>query len=423
MDLFEKESPGPLADRMRPKQFSDFLGQEELIGEGKPLRSILERGATPPSMIFWGPPGSGKTTLARMISKKTSHPFVQFSAVISGIKDVKAAIEEARWKKSQEGKGTILFVDEIHRFNRAQQDAFLPHIEDGTVILVGATTENPSFEVNRALLSRCRVFTLHALDPKQMKTLLERAAKQEEWNLEEGVAELLAEIGAGDARTALNLLEVSASASGVSPVSREIVKKSAQGRTIAYDKNRDQHYDTVSAFIKSMRGSDPDATLFWLAKMIEAGEDPLFIVRRMIIFASEDIGNAEPRALMIANAVKETVAFVGMPESYYALAQGAIYLATAPKSNSAGTAYLRAKEDVQKHPNDPVPLHLRNAATSLMKEMGYGKGYEYAHNNEKGIVSHGHRPDSIEGNIYYHPTQHGFETMIRKWMDERRKSK
>jgi putative ATPase len=362
-------------------------------------------------MIFWGPPGSGKTTLARMIAEKTSHPFVQFSAVVSGIKDVKAAIEQARWKKTQDGKGTILFVDEIHRFNRAQQDAFLPHIEDGTVILVGATTENPSFEVNRALLSRCRVFPLRALEPEELETLIERAAKREGWRLEEGVPALLAEIGAGDARVALNLLEVSALAAGVSPVDREIVGQAAQGRTIAYDKNRDGHYDTISAFIKSMRGSDPDAALFWLAKMIGAGEDPLFIVRRMVIFASEDIGNAEPRALMIANAVRETVSFVGMPESSYALAQGVIYLATAPKSRSAGDALLRAKEDVEKHPNDPVPLPLRNAVTPLMKELGYGEG-----------DAHVHRPDSVEGNGYYRPGSAGFETMIRKWMEEGKRS-
>jgi putative ATPase len=395
---------------MRPKSLEEFVGQEEVV-------AVVSRLAgRPPSMILWGPPGCGKTTLARLVAEKTGLHFLQFSAVTSGIKEVKEAVEQARWRRANDGKGTILFVDEIHRFNRAQQDAFLPHVEDGTVVLVGATTENPSFEVNAPLLSRCRVFTLKPLSPEQVRGILERAATRVGARVEEGALDAISNLAQGDARAALNLLE----ACGLQ-VSAAAVREIAQRRVLLYDKDREQHYDTASAFIKSMRGSDPDAALYWLARMLDAGEDPLFVARRLVIFASEDVGNADPRGIMVAVAAKEAVHFVGMPEGFYPLAQATVYLATAPKSNAAGEAYQAAKADVGKFPNEPVPLHLRNATTGLMKSMGYGKGYEYAHDRPGAVVSHGHRPPNVEGRVYYVPTDRGYEATIKKLMEERRK--
>jgi putative ATPase len=361
-------APVPLAERMRPAAFEEVVGQEEVL---RTIGKLLQR---PPSMVLWGPPGCGKTTLARLVARHCGLPFVQFSAVTSGVKEVKEAVEQARWRRQNDGKSTLLFVDEIHRFNRAQQDAFLGPVEDGTIVLVGATTENPSFEVNAALLSRCRVFVLQPLSKDQVLGLLRKAAERQSATPEAGALEDLAELSGGDARRALNLLEMCGM-----QVTRDSVREMAQRRDLRYDKDRDQHYDIVSAFIKSMRGSDADAALYWMARMLEAGEDPLFVARRMVIFASEDVGNADPRALMLAVAAKDAVHFTGMPEGFYMLAQACTYLATAPKSNASGEAYKLAKADVERRPDEPVPLHLRNAATGLMKDLGYGKGYEYAH--------------------------------------------
>ncbi|MBI3855740.1 MAG: replication-associated recombination protein A [Planctomycetes bacterium] len=409
-DLFETKGPSPLADRMRPESLEEVVGQEEVL---RGVTKLLDR---PPSMILWGPPGCGKTTLARLIARKTGLHFLQFSAVTSGVKDVKEAIEQARWRRQNENKGTILFVDEIHRFNRAQQDAFLGPIEDGTLVLIGATTENPSFEVNAPLLSRCRVFTLKALTQDHVKTILGRAAERTGTAPGEGALDAIADLSGGDARTALNLLEMCGMR-----VSLEAVKEMAQRRVLLYDKDREQHYDTVSAFIKSMRGSDVDAALYWLARMLEGGEDPLFIARRIVIFASEDVGNADPRALMVAVAAKDAVEFIGMPEGFYPLAQAVTYVATAPKSNASGEAYKEAKADVERFPAEPVPLHLRNAVTGFMKASGYGKGYEYAHDQPGAVVGHGHRPPNVEGRAYYEPVDRGYEITIKKLMEERKK--
>jgi len=409
-DLFATKGPAPLADRMRPATLEEYVGQEEVL---QAVEKLLSR---PPSMILWGPPGCGKTTLARLVAQKTSLHFIQFSAVTSGVKDVKEAIEQARWRRQNENKGTVLFVDEIHRFNRAQQDAFLGPIEDGTIVLIGATTENPSFEINAPLLSRCRVFTLKQLTREQVLTILIRATQRIQVAPEAGALDAIADLAGGDARTALNILEMCGM-----QVSVAGVKEMAQRRTLLYDKDRDQHYDIVSAFIKSMRGSDVDAALYWLARMLESGEDPMFIARRIVIFASEDVGNADPRGLTVAVAAKDAVHFIGMPEGFYPLAQAVTYLATAPKSNASGEAYKAAKADLEKFPVEPVPLHLRNAVTGLMKASGYGKGYEYAHDKPGGVVGHGHRPPNVEGHPYYSPGDRGYELTIRKLMEERKK--
>jgi putative ATPase len=440
MELFEKSpeelaKSAPLADRMRPRTLDEVLGQDEVIGPGRPLRRILEAHAgptraLPPSMIFWGPPGSGKTTLARLVAQEAGLPFTRFSAVTSGIKEVREAIEKARERRRRDGRPLLLFVDEIHRFNRAQQDAFLPHVEDGTLVLVGATTENPSFEVNAALLSRCRVFVLKALLDEQVLELLGRALADAERGLggqriefEPGALAHVAGLSNGDARQALNLLELAVGstpeAGGAKRVTLATVRDAAQRRTVNYDRHREQHYDVVSALIKSMRGSDPDAAVYWLARMLEGGEDPLFVARRLVIFASEDVGNADPRGLMVAVAAMQAAHFVGMPEASFALSQATTYLATAPKSNASGAAYARAARDVESTRNDPVPLHLRNAATGLMRGLGWGRGYEYAHDQPGGIVTHEHLPENLAGRRYYEPTESGHEATIRKWMAER----
>jgi putative ATPase len=422
MDLFDKPSrpsasapvPPPLADRMRPLDFTEFLGQEEIIGPGTPLRQSLAAKEVP-SLILWGPPGSGKTTLARLIAREAGHDFLPFSAVTAGIKEIKEVIERARVNRELNRRRTILFIDEIHRFNRAQQDAFLPHVENGTIILIGATTENPSFEVNAALLSRCRVLVLRALAESEIRALARRAVADVERGLGRFAPTLdaeaeacLANLANGDARVALNLLELAAVSvkpgpGGTRPVSRETLAQAAQRRTLLYDRAGEGHYNTISAFIKTLRGSDPDAALYWLARMIEAGEDPLFIARRMVIFASEDVGNADPQAIQVAVAVKDAVDFVGMPEGYLPLAQGVTYLATAPKSNASYTAYLP----------------LRNPVTELMGEIGYGDGYLYPHDHPYAVVDQTYFPAGIEGSKFYFPKEVGFEREIRKRMEWR----
>lgn len=428
MDLFEKEEERegfvPLADRMRPAGLSDFVGQRHLVGEGKALRRAIESGETG-SIIFWGPPGSGKTTLAHIIAKASGAYFVGFSAVLSGVKEIRDVVQRAEEQRRLHKRKTILFVDEIHRFNKAQQDAFLPWVEKGTIILIGATTENPSFEVISPLLSRTKVYTLSPLANEDIALIMERALKDKR-----GLGDLKVEIDGealrfivnnanGDARVALNLLELSVlttseSENGSLRIALETVQDLAQRKAYLYDKAGEEHYNLISALHKSLRGSDVDASLYWLARMLEAGEDPLYVARRMVRFASEDIGNADPQALQIAVAAKEAVHFVGMPEGNIALAQAAIYLATAPKSNATYAAYAKAKEDVENTFNEAVPLHIRNPVTALMKKLGYGKGYKYPHRFPEAFVKQEYLPENLKGRVYYRPTGRGFEREIRK---------
>ncbi|HXH22821.1 MAG TPA: replication-associated recombination protein A [Dehalococcoidia bacterium] len=406
---------------MRPRTLDEYVGQDHLVGPGRILRRLIEAGQLP-SMVFWGPPGTGKTTLARIIAAMSNAHFSAVSAVSAGVGDLRRVIAEARERRPRK---TILFIDEIHRFNKAQQDAVLPFVEDGTITLIGATTENPSFEVIGPLLSRSRVFTLNALTEEQVATLIRRALSDGERGIaalnpamdDEAISALAASVG-GDARIALNALE--AAAMSVTPdeagrrvITREVVEEALQHRTYLYDRQGDAHYDTISAFIKSLRGSDPDASLYWLARMIEAGEDPLFIVRRMVILAAEDVGLADPQALSMAVACQQAVHFVGMPEGFLPMAECALYLALAPKSNSAMTAYLKAKEDVEATRNDPVPLHLRNAVTGLMRGLGYGRGYQYAHDYATGIApGQAYLPDRLKGRRYYTPRPLGREREV-----------
>lgn len=431
MELFEDKKVAPLADRMRPRSLDEFVGQQHLVGDNAPIRKVIERQQVP-SMIFWGPPGTGKTALARLVANLTNYKFINFSAVLSGVADVRKAVGEAKIASSK-GIRTILFVDEIHRFNKAQQDAFLPYVEDGTIILIGATTENPSFEVISPLLSRTIVYTFNPLSEDEIMTILKRALKEERGlskynpSLEKGILEYIARVSGGDARVALNILEFSVTTTlptnGKRVVNLDTVKDSVEKCPLIYDKKGEEHYNLISAFIKSIRGSDPDAALYWLARMLDSGEDPLFIARRMIILASEDIGNADPQALPLATACKEAVHFVGMPEGYLPLAQTAIYLACAPKSNTAYLSYNEALKDVKAMGSLPVPLHLRNAPTWLMKQLGYGKDYKYPHSYEGGYVDQEYMPKEIRGRRYYKPKDIGFEKELRKRLEEHRRRK
>ena len=426
MDLFSSttsdKAPAPLAERLRPQRLDEMVGQQHLLGGDGVLRRLIEEDQLT-SVIFWGPPGTGKTTLARVIAQTTRSRFVAFSAVLQGVKDIREVVAKAQEERNYYGKRTLLFIDEIHRFNKAQQDALLPWVENGDIILIGATTENPSFEVNSALLSRSRVFVLEPLAKDEIETLLQKALNAEEGlgsrNLEIEVEaiEYLAEQARGDARVALNTLEVSAATAKGSKITLDEVMAAMQKAPLLYDKGGEEHYNVISAFIKSMRGSDPDAAIYWLARMLEAGEDPLFIVRRMVIFASEDVGNADPRGLQMAIAAQQAVHFVGMPEGRIPLAQAVTYLATAPKSNAAYVAIGEAQQEVRTSGALEVPRHIRNAPTGLMKDLGYGKGYQYAHNEEDSVVTQSHLPESLQNTSYYRPKDSGYEKMIRERLD------
>jgi putative ATPase len=432
----EPETPTalqPLAERMRPRTLDEFIGQEKLLGPGKPLRMQIESDNIG-SMLFWGPPGCGKTTLARLIARLTKSEFISFSAVLSGIKEIKEVMAASELK-SKSGNRTIVFVDEVHRFNKAQQDAFLPYVEAGHIIFIGATTENPSFEVISPLLSRTKVYVLDSLATPQIAKLLHRALSDKEHGLgeqkidaSEQVLFRIASFANGDARAAYNTLELcvrsaKADPEGALQITSELLEDVLQRKLLRYDKSGEEHYNLISALHKSVRNSDPDAALYWLARMLESGEDPLYLARRMVRMASEDIGLAEPGALAITLAAKEAFDFLGAPEGHLALAQAAVYLSLAPKSNSLYTAYGDVQEDVQKTEADPVPLHLRNAPTGLMKNLGYGKDYQYAHNYEEKTTNMQCLPDSLAGRSWYKPNDQGFEQRLRTRLDEIRKIK
>jgi len=428
-DMFEKQfeelkrKESPLAARMRPATLTEFVGQEHLVGEGRVLRKAIDAGQLP-SMILWGPPGSGKTTLASIIANTTSSHFSSVSAVTAGVADLRAIISEARERRGLHQQKTILFIDEIHRFNKAQQDAVLPYVEDGTITLIGATTENPSFEVIAPLLSRSRVYTLKPLAEAEIELIIRRALVDAERGLgkmhvdiNDDALKQLITVCNNDARTALNALELAAlttppDAGGSRTITLETIEDALQHRALLYDKGGEQHYDLISALHKSLRDSDPDAVLYWLARMLEAGEDPLFIARRLVRAATEDIGMADPQALVVAMAAQQAVHFIGMPEANLALSEAAVYLATAPKSNSLYTAYSRVQEEVKRGRNEPVPLHLRNAVTKLMKDIGYGQGYKYAHQYEGHVVAQEHLPPSLKGKKFYYPGDIGYEKEI-----------
>jgi putative ATPase len=410
----------PLAERMRPEKLEDIVGQEQLIGEGKLLRRAITADRVP-SMILWGPPGAGKTTLSRVLAGSTNARFVPFNAVLGGIPELREILGEAKKTRAYEGKRTILFVDEIHRFNKSQQDAFLPHVEDGTITLVGATTENPSFAVNAPLLSRCKVFRLTGLGEAGLAELVRRALASERGysgrlTAEDDAVDAIVKLAQGDARRALTTLEIAADEverQGLSVITRDQVAATNEAKTLLYDKSGEEHYNVTSAFIKSMRGSDPDASIYWLMRMIESGDDPLFLLRRMIIFASEDIGNADPRALEIAIAADAAFRRLGMPEGMYPLAQACLYLATAPKSNACNAAWHAAQAAVREHGALPVPMKLRNAVTTLMKGDGYGQGYRYAHNEDGGVaIGEVYLPDEIAQSRFYDPPDRGYEKTI-----------
>ena len=418
----------PLADRIRPRTLDEFVGQEHLIGPGKPLRVQIERD-DPGSLIFWGPPGTGKTTLAKIIANMTKAEFIEFSAVLAGIKEIKQVMAEAE-RARQYGTRTIVFIDEIHRFNKAQQDAFLPHVEKGNIRLIGATTENPSFEINAALLSRCRVYVLQPLTEEQIVLLLRRALTDRERGLGEmslgasdEVLKTIASYTSGDARSAYNVLEVAAGlAKKDAEITEDIVRDALQRRILLYDKAGEEHYNLISALHKSVRNSDPDAALYWLGRMLEAGEDPLYIARRVVRMAVEDIGLADPNALPLCMAARDAVDFIGMPEGNLALAEAVVYLSVAPKSNALYTAYGEVLQDVERTAAEPVPLHLRNAPTRLMKGLGYGRGYQYAHDLESKVADMQCLPDNLKDRTYYHPTGEGYERELQKRMEEIKKA-
>ena len=424
MDLFTSKSTefAPLAERMRPRTISEYLGQGHLLGEGKLLRSLIETDRLT-SLIFWGPPGSGKTTLARIIANATKSHFIFFSAIMSGIKEIREVVKEAEDTFKYQGKRTILFVDEIHRFNKSQQDAFLPYVERGTFTMIGATTENPSFEVIAPLLSRCKVLVLNPLTSEEIARILENALHDAERGLGEFGMEASAEAlgfmseqAGGDARVALNTLETAARLTHGGTITLEIAREAAQKKPLLYDKGGEEHYNVVSAFIKSMRGSDPDASLYWLARMLEAGENPIFILRRMVIFASEDVGNADPRGLQMAVSALQAFQLVGMPEGRIILGQAVSYLATAPKSNASYLGINEALAEVRKSGALPVPMQIRNAPTPLMKGMGYGKDYRYPHDYQAGVVAQGYLPDQIADKRFYTPKESGYEKSIKERM-------
>jgi putative ATPase len=441
MSLFQpipsEQNPGdrtrPLADRMRPRTLDEFVGQEQLVAPGKPLRTQIERDDTG-SLIFWGPPGTGKTTLAQIIARLTKAEFIEFSAVLTGIKEIKQVMADAE-RARQYGTRTIVFIDEIHRFNKAQQDAFLPHVEKGNIRLIGATTENPSFEIISALLSRSRVYVLKPLSEEQIVVLLRRALTDAERGLgavklraSNAVLQKIASYSSGDARSAYNVLEVAATLARATSeigaeITDEIVHDALQKRVLLYDKAGEEHYNLISALHKSVRNSDPDASLYWLARMLEAGEDPLYIARRVVRMAVEDIGLADPNALALCMAARDAVDFIGMPEGNLALAQAVVYLAVAPKSNALYTAYSSVQQDVEQTAAEPVPLHLRNAPTGLMKELGYGKGYQYAHELQSKVADMQCLPDNLRDRVYYEPTTEGVEKRIRERLEELRRDR
>jgi len=421
----------PLADRMRPQTLDEFIGQEDLLGPGKPLRIQIERDDLS-SMLLWGPPGCGKTTLARIIARRTKSEYIPFSAVLAGIKEIKEVMAKAEGARRY-GRRTIVFVDEMHRFNRAQQDAFLPHVEAGNILLIGATTENPSFEVISPLLSRMKVYILKALSAEQVAMLLRRALEDptrglgnETIEISDEIIERIAVLANGDARSAYNTLEAlvfgtAPDAAGRRVVSQVVLEEVLQKKLLPYDKSGEEHFNLISALHKSVRNSDPDAALYWLARMLESGEDPLYLARRMVRMASEDIGLAEPNALAVTLAAKDAFDFLGPPEGNLALAQAAVYLSLAPKSNAVYKAYGEVQEDLKNSIAEPVPLHLRNAVTGLMRNVGYGKGYQYAHDTEEKLTDMTCLPESLVGRTYYTPTDQGFEARIRQRIEEIRK--
>ena len=426
LDMFESRRKdqlavhAPLATRMRPRMLDDLVGHEDVVGPGTLMRKAIDADRLS-SIILWGPPGSGKTTLARIVAQTTRAHFVQLSAVTSGVADLRAAIKAAADRLGMTGQRTVLFIDEIHRFNKAQQDAILPHVEDGTVILIGATTENPSFEVNSPLLSRSRVVVLHALTDIDIAAIVRRAMIDTERGLGsakltigDDALDLLVNLANGDARFALNTLEYAATGASEGEITEELVAQAAQRRAATYDKSGDDHYDAISALHKTMRGSDPDAALYWLARMLERGDDPLYVVRRVVRFASEDVGLADPQALTLSMAAQQAVHFIGMPEGALALAEAVVYCALAPKSNALYRGYGAARSDVENSRNDPVPIHLRNAPTRLMSDLGYGKGYKYAHDFDEGVIGQQNLPESLAGRRYYQPTDRGLEADLRK---------